>query len=267
MRTLLLILFCFTATAQKDLRMAFSQYSHLGINGPVKTITIYKYTNLEFDNDTKQNTTGTLYSVIKNSYDSSGYIIKDSTITFINKRGSYIGYYRNYTLTDSIKKNTMVVTTFFERPPEQYQTAKATDARVSLSSFFVFKGNKDIVSARDYNLIAYNNLKGKKEMAIQGAYLFYLENSLIVRSKAEKYEPDIKHGKPQKAVEVYSAYEYDEYGNFTQTTEKVGDAPAKTIRHEVLTIDDYGNATMMLNFINDAKVPEFMTRYEIEYYD
>lgn len=259
MRILLLLLFISTNLfAQDDPRMAYSQYSRLGINGPVKSITTYKYTNLKYDDSIKENTEGTLYSVIKNEYDSSGYLIHDSTIIFINKQSASVGYYRDYTYSDSPDNNTILVETAFEAE-ELLDEKRGQGQLLVLSNLVCSWQRRNLVLVKDINIMGKRGKKG--EPALQGSYRFYYEDSLIVRTNADEYE------KGKKTVDVDASYEYDEYGNFTRTIEKVGNAPKKTIRHEVLKIDTHGNATLMLNYENDSPKPDFMTSYHIEYYE
>lgn len=252
MRTLLLILFCFTATAQKDLRMAFSQYSHLGINGSVKSITIYKYIKPDYDTDDKKNTTGTLYSTIKKEYNTEGYLIKDSIASVINRKKSVIGYciYYQYTNETTGAPIILQTTDFGCIPP--YNNKAIKEAVIMFEEM-----NDSTVNIRTYS----KNENGIHHLP-QATFLLFFQDTLIVHSESDYY-----HYKGIRLSEQSARYRYDEYGNFTHTIERSGNDKIKTIRHEVLTIDDYGNATMMLNFINDAVVPEFITRYEIEYYE
>lgn len=250
MRTILLILLSLSATAQQaDPRMAYSQYTRLGINGPVKTVTAYKYTDLQYNTNDKKATKGFLYSVIKNWYDSNGMITRDSTALFINKHGGVRAVCRSYDYELPEDKHVFAIAIATEKNclTNNYDPLEYT--------FLVFKpDNGNAVTATEYSIT-----KGQKNM--QYGYSFIYKDTLLQQTTFTNL---MEKGNVQT---VYSTFEYDKYGNFTSTTEKMDERPQTVTRHNVLTIDSYGNATQMLNFLNDAKEPEFMTVYEIEYYD
>lgn len=250
MRTLLLILLSFSATAQQaDPRMAYGQYTRLGINGPVKSVTAYKYTDLQYNATDKKESRGFLYSVIKNWYDTTGIITRDSTALFINKQGGVRAVCRSYD---------------YELPVEEdkYVIAIATDKNCGTRnnipleySYLIFQSDDEkSITATEYNIT-----KGEKRM--QYGYRFFYKDTMLERTTFTNLmeKADVKT--------VYSTFEYDKYGNFTSTKEKMDEHPQTITRHDVLTIDSYGNATLMLNFLNKDEEPDFMTVYEIEYYE
>lgn len=250
MRLILLILLCNVAVAQTpDPRMAYSLYSRLGINGPVKTIVTEKYTRLKYNGEDKKSTKGTIYSVIKNWYDTAGRLIQDSLVMYYNKDQGAIGYCKTYTY-DSLKDKPVInVTTKFNCIPPY-------DNNAEIKSVIEFaRVNDSVVTAQEFTD---NESYGTGRQPV-ASYRFYLTDTLLRRTTYNIYRKSRQTGT--------STYEYDQYGNFTKTIEKNSTLPAVDIRHEVLVIDAYGNATQMLNFQDAETKPEFMTLYEIEYYE
>ncbi|MCB0699131.1 MAG: hypothetical protein H6551_13480 [Chitinophagales bacterium] len=249
MRILLLILFSATCFAQDDPRMAYSLYSRLGINGPVKTIITKKYTRLKYNAEDKKSTKGIIYSVIKNWYDTMGRLTQDSLVMYYNRDQGAIGYCKTYTY-DSVKGQPVInVTTKFNCIPPY-------DNDAEIQSVIEFTTvNDSVMTAQEFT----DNDSYGTGLQPVASYRFYLTDTLLRRTTYNIYRKDRQTGS--------SSYEYDQYGNFTKTIEKNSTLPAVDIRHDVLVIDANGNATQMLNYQDAETKPEFMTLYEIEYYE
>lgn len=249
MRTLILILLSYTSFAQPANQQAiYSLHTRLGMNGPVKSVTAYKYTRLKYTEGKDTLTTGTLYSVIKNEYDTAGLIIHDSTVTFYGPKNME-GYCKDYTY--NIVDSTPVIQIF-----THYDCVPYHDNKPPQETIVVLSSPSDsMVLAREY----YGNTLPQRGQKFATSYRFTLRDGLIQKTYFEAY---VKRRKQYGTT----TYEYDQYNNFTQTTITVGEAPKQVVHHKISTIDDYGNALHMLNFINKDKEPEFMTIYQFEYY-
>lgn len=250
MKTLLLILLAGTSFAQPGReQLVYSIHTSLGMNGPLKTVTTYKYTRLKYNAGKEAEAKGTLYSVIKNWYDSSGLIIADSTATYFNPQVAE-GYCKTYeySLKDSIPA-IFITTRFGCVPPYDHP-------RTQLSIVELTSPNDSTVLAREYPGTELPRNRNK----ILTSYRFTLRDSLIQRTVFEAWENRKHHYGT-------STYMYDAYNNFTQTTLTVNEAPKETIKHKIFKIDRHGNALRMFNYINDNPEPEFMTVYEYEYYE
>lgn len=249
MRLFLLILITSQAIAQHvPPATVYGMHTRLGMNGNIKTVTTYKYTRLKYNQQSPETTKGTLYSVIKNRYDTAGRIVQDSTAIYYNSESAH-GYCKTYSY-DSVNNTHVIniVTRFDCFPP--------FDNKASLSTIVeLTTPDNSTVLAREYDG---HELK-KKRSKVLTSYRFTLKGGLIQRTVFDAYK---------KGVRYYgsSTYKYDRYKNFTETTLKVAETDKQVIKHKVLKIDDYGNALYMLNFINNNEEPEFMTKYEFEYY-
>lgn len=250
MRALLLILITYTSLAQTAReQLVYSTHTSLGMNGPLKTVTTYKYTRLKYDGGKEAEAKGTLYSVIKNWYDSSGLIVADSTATYFNPKVAE-GYCKTYEYSFSDSTPVVLITTRFGCvPPYDHP-------RTQLSIVELTSPNDSTVLAREYP----GTELPRKRSKVLTSYRFTLRNSLIQRTVFEAWENRKHHYGT-------SEYSYDSYNNFTQTTLTVNEAPKETIRHKIFKIDRHGNALRMFNYINDNPEPEFMTVYEYEYYE
>ncbi len=247
MRTLLLVLICHATLAQSiDPALIYSIHTRLGMNGRIKHVTTYKYTNLKQKKGNE--ITGTLYSVIKNSYDSVGYIIHDSTAIFYNPKSAY-GYCKDYKYHTEENKHIIQITTRFDCMPP-YDNKAIVPTVIELTT-----PDDSTILAREYNGTELLQKRGK----LVSSYRFTLGNNLIQRTVFEAYKKRIRHAGS-------STYLYDEYNNFKQTTLKIGATPKQVIQHKISNIDGYGNALRMLNYINNNPEPEFMTVYQFEYY-
>lgn len=250
MRILILILLCHSAFAQPaDPALVFGMHTRLGMNGNIKQVITYKYTNLKYTKGKELETKGTLYSVIKNKYDTAGRIVQDSTAIFYNPKSAY-GYCKDYQYSSQNNQQLILITTRFDCMPP-YGNKATVPTVVELKN-----PDDSTILAREYE--GYELTKKRK--GIVSSYRFTLGNGLIQRTVFEAY-------KKGKRLSGTSTYQYDEYNNFTHTNLKVGETPKQVIQHKISTIDDYGNALRMLNFIDDNPEPEFMTVYEFEYYD
>lgn len=250
MRTLLLILCCYSSLAQPaDPAFIFGMHTRLGMNGHIKQVTTYKYTNLKYPNSKEQEARGTLYSVIKNKYDTAGYIIQDSTAIFYNPKSAY-GYCKDYRYSIQENQQLITITTRFDCMPPY-------DNKAIVPTIVVLTNPSDsTILAREYE----GRELTKRRRGFVSSYRFTLGNGLIQRTIFEAY-------KKGQRLSGTSAYQYDQYNNFTQTTIKVGETPQQVILHKISTIDDYGNALRMLNYLDDNPEPEFMTVYEYEYFE
>lgn len=228
----------------------YSDYSRLGINGPVKTVTIYKYNKLNYTPNEEDSTTGKLYSVIKHWYDTSGYLIKDSSLTFYNSKQA-MGACRTYSYTTSGDTVAMYMTARYNCVPPYDNN--------DVDNFITYfqQQNDSLIIAKQYN--SHNGKRYKKQPSI--VINFFVVEGLIVRSSYKTYV------KGEAVTQSTQEHSYDKYGNFTNSIEKRYSLPAKKIKHKVSHIDEMGNATRMLNFVDDSPIPEFLTTYEIEYYD
>lgn len=250
MRTLLLILFSYTTMAQQLTPQAvYSRYTRLGMNGPLKTVTTFKYTRLKYKDGKEADTKGILYSVIKNEYDTLGRIIRDSNVTFIN-RNTAVGYCRDYIYTIEDSTSVILITTHFDCYPP-YDNHATVETITELTT-----PDKNTVLAREYD----GTTLPRKRSKPMNSYRFLVEDTLIQKTVFDAYNKGVRHY-------GNAIYLYDGYGNFTQTNLTVGEVSKEEIKHKVLKIDDYGNAIHMLNFINNEREPDFMTKYEFEYYE
>jgi|GEM_PF-6615041 len=254
MRVLLLILFCYSGFAQPtDPAVIYGVHTRLGMNGPVRQVTTYKYTNLKLRKGKEAETKGTLYSVIKNIYDTSGRIVQDSTAIFYNPKSAY-GYCKDYIYSSQNGRPVILITTRFDCMPP-YDN-KATVPTITVPTIVELSTPDDsTILAREYEGIELT----KKRKKIVTSYRFIFSEGLIRRTVFDAYKKGVRHTGS-------STYQYDQYNNFTQTTLKVGETSQQVIRHEISNIDAYGNALRMLNYINDDTEPDFMTIYEFEYY-
>lgn len=249
MRTLILILLSYTAIAQNQPADVYSQYTRLGMNGPIKTVTAYKYTKLKFDINGKQKNDGVLYSVIKNWYDTSGRISQDSTAIYYNPKAA-IGYCKTYTYDSQAHAPVILITTRFDcMPPYDNKATVATIVELTMQ-------NDSTVAAIEYSG---HNIETKRKK-VQTAYRFFVDSGLIRKTVFDNLS------KNKEEVSGTATYKYDQYHNFTETTLTVG-GKKEVIQHKISHIDDQGNATRMLNYVNKNNVPEFMTVYEFEYYE
>ena len=234
--------------AQTDPAMVYSQYTRLGMNGNIKTVTTYKYTKLKFRKGDELNTKGTLYSVIKSWYDSSGRITHDSTAIYYNPQ-SAIGYCKTYTYDTQKRSSVILITTRFDCMPPY-------DNKAIVETVVELKQQGNTIAAIEYS----GSSVEQRSKKVQTAYRITVDSGLIQKTVFDNYT------KNRDQTSGTATYKYDQYNNFTQTTLNVG-GRKELILHKVSHIDDYGNATRMLNFVNDNPVPEFMTEYEFEYYE
>lgn len=250
MRTLLLILLYNTSFGQAiDPAQVYSLHTRLGMNGRIKHVTAYKYTNLKYTKGKESEATGTLYSVIKNWYDSTGLITHDSTAIFYNTQSAF-GYCKDYTYAKQDSTEVILVNTRFDcMPPYDNKAVDPTIVELTIP-------NDSTILAREYSGTALS----KKRKAVVSSYRFTMRDSLLHKTVFDAY----KKGKHHYGT---STYRYDSYKNFTHTTLTIGETPQQTIQHTVSLIDDYGNALRMLNYVDDNPEPEFMTVYDFEYYD
>lgn len=250
MRTLLLILLCYTSFGQNtDPTLVYSLHTRLGMNGRIKHVTTYKYTKLKYSTGKEADATGTLYSVIKNWYDSAGRIIHDSTAIFYNAQSAF-GYCKDYTYTLQDSIPIILISTRFDcMPPYDNKAIDHTIVELTIP-------NNSTILAREYN----GTELSKRRKTVISSYRFTMRDSLLHKTVFDAY----KKGKHHYGT---STYRYDRYKNFTHTTLTIGETPQQTIQHKVSLIDDYGNALRMLNYVDDNPEPEFMTVYDFEYYD
>lgn len=240
----------YTTTAQPQAEhLVYSIHTSLGMNGPLKTVTTYKYTRLKYTVGKEETAKGTLYSVIKNWYDRSGLIIADSTATYFNPQSAE-GYCKTYEYTYRDSTPVIIISTRFGCvPPYDHP-------RTQLSIVELTSPNDSTVLAREYPGAELPRNRSK----VLTSYRFTLRDSLIQRTVFEAWV-NRKHHYGS------SAYLYDSYNNFTQTTLSVNEAPEETIKHKIFKFNRHGNALLMLNYVNDDTEPEFMTMYEYEYYE
>lgn len=254
MNTMSKALFCLffiaaRATAQNiPENRVYSMHTSLGMNGLIKTVTTYKYTRLKYTAGNEESAKGTLYSVIKNWYDSSGLIVADSTATYFNPKVAE-GYCKAYAYSYRDSTPVILITTRFGCVPP-FDHPRTQLSIVELTSL-----NDSTVLAREYP----GSELPRNRSKILTSYRFTLRDSLIQRTVFEAWENRKHHYGT-------TTYLYDSYNNFTQTTLTVNEAPKETIRHKIFKIDRHGNALLMFNYINDNPEPEFMTMYEYEYY-
>lgn len=251
MRTLLLLLISYTTIAQPQYpQQVYSQHTRLGMNGPIKSVTTYKYTRLKYKPNQPEKTKGILYSVIKNYYDTSGLITKDSTAIIYNRQQQAYGYCKTYTYT--IHNNTPAIHIY-----TQHDCVPPHDNKSTLSTIVTLtQPDSNAILAREYD----SDTIPKQLSQTLTSYRFTVSDSLIIRTVFNASQEKTHH-------HGTSTYQYDAYRNFTHTTLTIGNTPQQTIKHDIQTIDDYGNALYMLNFTNNSTTPEFMTRYEYEYYE
>ncbi len=250
MKILLIILLAHTSVAQPAREQAvYSIHTSLGMNGPIKTVTTYKYTRLKYPTGKEAEARGTLYSVIKNWYDSSGLIIADSTATYFNPKVAE-GYCKSYEYSFRDSTPVILITTRFGCVPPY------DNPRTQLSIVELTSPNDSTVLAREYP----GTKLPRNHSKVLTSYRFTMRDSLIQRTVFEAWENRKHHYGT-------STYLYDAYNNFTQTTLTVNEAPRETIKHKIFKIDRHGNALRMFNYINDNAEPEFMTIYEYEYYE
>ncbi|MCB0697705.1 MAG: hypothetical protein KDC07_10090 [Chitinophagaceae bacterium] len=229
--------------------MIYSIHTRLGMNGHIRHVTTYKYTNLKHIGTGAEHAKGTLYSVIKNWYDTSGYIVHDSTAIFYNPRSAY-GYCKEYTYSQQNGTLVILINTRFDcMPPYDNKAIVPTIVELTVP-------NDSTVLAREYEGTELQKIRKN----IVSSYRFTVVGGLIRTTVFDAY----KKGKSHNGI---STYTYDEYNNFTQTTLKVGESPQQVIDHKISTIDDHGNTIRMLNFVDNNPEPDFMTIYEFEYYD
>lgn len=250
MRTLLLMLFCYTSFGQTtDPALVYSIHTRLGMNGSIKHVTTYKYTKLKYKKGKEAEATGTLYSVIKNWYDSSGRIIRDSTAMFYNRQSAFC-YTKDYSYTVQDETPVILITTRFDcAPPHDNKAVEQSIVELTMP-------DDTTVLAREYK----GHTLEKIRPQIESSYRFTWREGLIRRTVFEAY----RKGQRQYGT---TTYQYDQYNNFTQTNLAIGEAPGQTIKHKVLLIDDYGNALHMLNYKDKSPAPDFMTEYVFEYYE
>lgn len=230
-------------------QLVYSIHTSLGMNGPIKTVTTYKYKRLKYSPGKDEEAKGTLYSVIKNWYDSSGLIVADSTATYFNPKVAE-GYCKTYDYSFRESVPVIHITTRFGCVPP-YNHPHTQLSIVELTS-----PNDSTVLAREYSGTELPRNRGK----VLTSYRFTLRDNLIQRTVFEAWENRKHHYGT-------STYQYDSYKNFTQTTLTVNESPKEIIRHKIFKIDRHGNALRMFNYINDSPEPEFMTVYEYEYYE
>lgn len=249
MRTLLLILFCYTATAQTSPALVYGVHTRLGMNGNIKHVTTYKYTKLKkYKKDKEAETEGTLYSVIKNWYDTTGRITHDSTALFYNKQSAFC-YTKDYHYAEQDGVPVILITTRFDcMPPYDNKAVEETIVELTMP-------DDTTVLAREYK----GHTLPKVRPTIESSYRFTWRDGLIRKTVFEAYRKGQRHYGT-------TTYMYDQYNNFTQTNITIGETPRETIQHKVLLIDDPGNALHMLNFVNKNPRPDFMTEYVFEYY-
>lgn len=254
MRLLLLLLFVSAnyAFAQSiDPTQVYGMHTRLGINGPVRSVTAYKYSKLKYNATDKKATTGTLYSVVKNYYDTAGRVIRDSVAHYYNKTQAEHTCHE-YAYHYERGKHTITVSTTFNCAADTSISTYSLITTDVKGSLFTFKEYTRHLTIRSHGTT--------EEKELTNTYRVVIKDSLVESVVYDLYE------KGEKVREGRMEYAYDKYGNFTQTTERIDEQPKNEIRHEVLVIDAYGNATLMLNYEHGAKTPSFMTRYEIEYY-
>lgn len=250
MRILPLILVTYTSFAQPaPEQLVYSMHTSLGMNGPIKTVTTYKYTRLKYTAGNEESAKGTLYSVIKNWYDSSGLIVADSTATYFNPKVAE-GYCKTYEYSFKDSTPVILITTRFGCVPSY------DHPRTQLSIVELSLPNDSTVLAREYPGTELPRNRSK----VLTSYRFTLRDSLIQRTVFEAWEN-------RKYHYGTTTYLYDSYKNFTQTSLTVNESAKETIRHKIFKIDRHGNALRMFNYINDNPEPEFMTVYEYEYYE
>lgn len=250
MRILLLMLLCYTSFGQAaDPAEVYSLHTRLGMNGRIKHVTTYKYTNLKYKKDKEVEATGTLYSVIKNWYDTTGRITHDSTAIFYNAQSAF-GYCKDYSYTMQDSIAVILINTRFDCMPP-YDNKAIDPTIVELTA-----PNDSTILAREYR----GKELDKRRKAIVSSYRFTMRDSLLHKTVFDAY----KKGKRHYGT---STYKYDTYNNFTHTTLTIGETSQQTIQHKVSLIDDYGNALRMLNYVDNNPEPEFMTVYEFEYYE
>lgn len=247
---ILIVLLAYTGKAQLPIeQLVYSMHTSLGMNGPIKTVTTYKYTRLKYSPGKEGEAKGTLYSVIKNRYDSTGLIVADSTATYLNPKVAE-GYCKTYEYSFMDSTPVILITTRFGCvPPYDHP-------RTQLSIVELTSQNDSTVLAREYPGTELPRNRSK----VLTSYRFTLRDSLIQRTVFEAWENRKHHY-------GVSTYQYDSYNNFTQTTLTVNESPKETISHKIFKIDRHGNALLMFNYINDSPEPEFMTMYEYEYYE
>lgn len=250
MRTILLLFCWYTGLAQSaEPTQVYSIHTRLGMNGRIKHVTTYKYTKLKYSKGKEADATGTLYSVIKNWYDTSGRITQDSTAIFYNAQSAF-GYCKDYTYTVQDSTAIILINTRFDcMPPYDNKAIDRTIVELTTP-------NDSTILAREYR----GTELTKKRKAIVSSYRFTMRDSLLHKTVFDAY----KKGKHHYGT---STYKYDSYNNFTHTTLTIGETPQQTIQHKVSLIDDYGNALRMLNYVDNNPDPEFMTVYEFEYYE
>lgn len=250
MRILILMLFCFSATAQgTDPALVYGVHTRLGMNGKIKQVTTYKYTKLKYKKGQEAQAEGTVYSIIKNWYDTSGRIIHDSTAMFYNKQSAFC-YTKDYEYTRHEGGQRINITTRFDcAPPHDNKAIEETVVELTMP-------DDSTVLAREYKGRELN----KQRPAIETSYRLTWRDGLIRKTVFDTYRKGLQHSGT-------STYRYDQFNNFTHTTLSVGETSKETIQHRVSLIDDYGNALRMLNYVNNSPAPDFMTVYEFEYYE
>lgn len=247
LKTLLLLLISYTSIGQPiNPHEVYSLHTRLGMNGNIKSVTAYKYTRLKYTEGQDTLTTGTLYSVIKNEYDTVGLIVRDSTVIFYTQKTAY-GYCKTYSYDKLDSTNMIHILTRYDCIP-YHDNTRPEETTVILSP------------PNDYTVIAKEYPTNQRDGKPIATYRFSLSSGQIKRIYFEAY---VKRRKEY----CTTSYKYDQYGNFTETTILLGDTPKQVIHHKISTIDAYGNALRMLNFINDEKEPDFMTVYKFEYYE
>src|SRR5690606_6211857 len=103
--------------------------------------------------------TGTLYSVIKNWYDTAGYIIQDSTAIFYNPQSAY-GYCKEYTYTTQDGTPVILINTRFDcMPPYDNKAIEPTIVELTTP-------DDSTVLAREYSGTALS----KKRKSIVSSY-------------------------------------------------------------------------------------------------
>ena len=230
-------------------QLIYSMHTSLGMNGPIKTVTTYKYTRLKYSPGKEEEAKGTLYSVIKNRYDSTGLIVADSTATYLNPKVAE-GYCKTYEYSFIDSTPVILITSRFGCvPPYDHP-------RTQLSIVELTSPNDSTVLAREYPGTELPRNRSK----VLTSYRFTLRDSLIQRTVFEAWENRKHHYGT-------TTYLYDSYNNFTQTTLTVNESPKETISHKIFKIDRHENALLMFNYINENPEPEFMTVYEYEYYE
>lgn len=247
MRTLILILLTFSASAQEDPYLLFSKYHKMGVKGDVKTITTYTYQDLDYDKDAALTVSGKLSLVEKKCFNQEGYMIRDSTYSIVLHKGYTFNSYNNYYYSADTNIITVITYRIYSNSIHASDSMYYTYNQINDSTHYYMK----------YPTLTDSSLKPTPPDMPMQKITVTLNGKNFVSANIKNY-----HHK-NFLLNEYSYY-YEEDGNAIRTEGSI----VKNHKYSTLILkkDDKGNTTQMISLYK-KKRPQSMTRYEIEYYD